>query len=142
LGQVAHNPARAAFHAGQLARWVDRPDWENILDAYARCVRITRSQTQTYTLRPELFKEPAEKALHEAYQAAAGKLGSNPDVDQFLAAFEPMVPAISTFFGTAAEGGVLVMHEDMSIRENRLALLQHIVGMADGVADFSQLEGF
>ena len=41
-----------------------------------------------------------------------------------------------------AEGGVLVMAEDKALRKNRLALLQAIVALADGVADFSQMEGF
>jgi glycyl-tRNA synthetase len=53
-----------------------------------------------------------------------------------------MVPAITAFFATADEGGVMVMDEDLTLRENRLALLQHIAALADGVADFSLLENF
>jgi glycyl-tRNA synthetase len=34
------------------------------------------------------------------------------------------------------------MAEDRTVRENRLALLQAIAGLADGVADLSKLEGF
>jgi glycyl-tRNA synthetase len=37
---------------------------------------------------------------------------------------------------------VLVMDDDKAIRENRLALLQRIAALADGVADMSKLEGF
>jgi glycyl-tRNA synthetase beta subunit len=34
------------------------------------------------------------------------------------------------------------MDEDLTLRHNRLALLQDIAALADGVADFSQLENF
>jgi len=37
---------------------------------------------------------------------------------------------------------VLVMDEDLAIRENRLGMLQRIALLAQGVADFSLLEGF
>ncbi|HEC23444.1 MAG TPA: glycine--tRNA ligase subunit beta [Chloroflexi bacterium] len=142
LAEQGHNPYRAARHAEQLTRWVAREDWQTILDAYARCARITRSQKEQYDLRPDLFREEVERKLYAAYTQAAGALGPDPDVDTFLSAFEPLVSPITAFFAPADEGGVLVMHEDEALRQNRLALLQHIVALAKGVADFSQLEGF
>ncbi len=142
LGEMAYNPYRASIHAQQLASWTAGAEWEATLDAYARCQRIVRSHEQQYALQPKLFKEPAEKALVEAYQKAAKNLGDNPDVDAFMRAFQPMVPAISTFFAPASQGGVLVMHEDKAIRKNRLSLLQRIVALAHGVADLSHMEGF
>jgi glycyl-tRNA synthetase beta subunit len=47
------------------------------------------------------------------------------------------VPAITTFFID-----VLVMDEDMAVRNNRLALLQHIASLPKGIVDLSYLEGF
>ena len=49
----------------------------------------------------------------------------------------PMIPFIDQFFED-----VLVMDENQLLRENRLALLQRIAALADGVADMSRLEGF
>jgi len=135
LAEQAHNPCRALAAVRQLSEWVKRPDWEPILDAYARCVRITRDQKQTYRLAPEKLAEPAERALYAAYQLAAGQTG--PTVDQFLKALLPMIPAIARFFDE-----VMVMVEDPAVRENRLGLLQLIGGLARGIADFSKLEGF
>jgi glycyl-tRNA synthetase beta chain len=37
---------------------------------------------------------------------------------------------------------VLVNAPDPEIRQNRLALLQHIVALASGIVDLSRLEGF
>jgi glycyl-tRNA synthetase beta subunit len=34
------------------------------------------------------------------------------------------------------------MDEETAVRENRLALLQHIANLTDGIADLSELEGF
>jgi glycyl-tRNA synthetase len=142
LGALAYDPQRASIHAEQLAAQIARPDWAPILDAYARCVRITRDQKEQFELKPKAFTEPAEKNLLAAYQKAAKTLDAATDVDGFVAAFEPLVDPISVFFAPAAEGGVLVMDKDPKIRANRLALLQHIVALGRGVADFSQLEGF
>jgi glycyl-tRNA synthetase len=142
LGVAAHDPTRASLHAEQLARHIAREDWPLILDAFARCVRITRDQKQAYTLQPKALKVTVETTLHEAYQKAAKAMGDHPNVDAFMAAFEPLVAPITAFFAPAAEGGVMVMDQDQAVRENRLALLQHITTLAAGVADFSQLEGF
>jgi glycyl-tRNA synthetase len=142
LGAQGHNPYRAAVHAEQLARWVARADWQQILDAFARCVRITRGQEKQFKLKPDAFSEVVEKELFVGYGQMSEAIGTDADVDTFLTAFDPLVAAISAFFAPAEEGGVLVMDEKRAVRENRLALLQHIVALAEGVADFSRLEGF
>jgi glycyl-tRNA synthetase len=137
LAEQAHNPWRAQQAAAQLARWTARPDWPPTLAAYARCVRITRDQKETFALDPAQLAEPAEQALYVAYQTAAADLPPAPTVDEFFGALLPMIPAISGFFDS-----VLVMAEDAAVRANRLGLLQRIAGLARGVADFSKLEGF
>jgi glycyl-tRNA synthetase beta subunit len=58
-------------------------------------------------------------------------------VDDFLNAFVPMLPFINKFFDS-----VMVLVDDRAIRENRLALLQNITQLAEGVADLGRLEGF
>jgi glycyl-tRNA synthetase len=132
-----HNPAKAAEAVEQLSQAVQRPDWEKLLDAYARCVRITRDLDERYEVNPDLFEEEATEDLYAALQEAETADRTPGSVDDFLAAFEPMIPAIDRFFDE-----VLVMAEDESVRRNRLGLLQRIAALADGVADMSQLEGF
>ena len=65
------------------------------------------------------------------------KAGGKDPVEVFLAAFEPMIPAIDRFFED-----VLVMAEEEGVRRNRLGLLQRIAALAAGVAEMSRLEGF
>ncbi len=136
LAEQSRNPYRALLGVGELALWTARPDWATILDSFARCVRITRDKP-AYTVNPALLKLDAEKALHAATQAAVRKLGPDDNINAMLSAFEAMIPAVTGFFD-----GVLVMDEDAAIRENRLALLQAVAGLAKGRADFSQLQGF
>jgi glycyl-tRNA synthetase len=135
LAEQAANPARALRGVQQLGAWAARPDWPPTLAAYARCVRITRDQREQYPLDPGALTEPAEQALYAAYQEAAAK--PRESVDDFFAALLPMIPAISRFFDD-----VLVMAEDPAVRAARLGLLQRIAALAQGVADFSKLEGF
>jgi glycyl-tRNA synthetase len=116
-----------------LSAWVKRPDWTQILPAYARCVRITRDQTQTYPVTPARFSEPAEKELWAACQAGPAA----QSVDEFLTGLLPLIPPINRFFDD-----VLVMAEDPAVRANRLGLLQQISARTRGLADFSKLEGF
>jgi glycyl-tRNA synthetase len=132
-----HNPHLVKRAIQQLSAWVHRQDWTTILPGFARCVRITRDQKETFDLHPEACHEFAEKELLSALQVAEQGQRSPGSVDDFLSAFLPMLPLVNKFFES-----VMVMAEDKAIRENRLALLQRIVHLADGVADLSRLEGF
>lgn len=135
LAEQAHNPYTAGQAAAALAEATQAAGWETLLDAYARCVRITRNLNESYELRPADFAVPAEQELWIAYQKAA--VGVDGTIPGFVAALRDLEPAITRFFNE-----VLVMDEDTAVRQNRLALLQHIANLARGVADLSQLEGF
>ena len=136
LAEQSRNPYRAVQGIDDLREWVKREDWSSILDSFARCVRITRGQP-AYPLRPEALSEPAERDLYTAYRRAADSLTLSDNVGAMLAVFAGMTPAVTRFFED-----VLVMDEDQAVRENRLALLQAVAGLAAGRADFSKLVGF
>ena len=137
LSAQAHDPAGAVQAVTELERWASAEDWPATLQAFARCVRITRSQTLTASLSEKALTEPAEKDLAAALRTAEASPRRAGSVEDSLAAFQPMIRAITRFFED-----VLVMAEDPAVRSNRLALLQRIVALADGVADLSKMEGF
>ncbi len=137
LAEQDHDPASAERAVKRLSAWVARKDWHTILPGYARCVRITRDQKINYVIKPEVFVELAEKELYAVFHTAEGSLRATGSVDDFLKAFQPMLPAVNKFFDE-----VLVMVDDKALRENRLGLLQRIAALAEGVADMSKLEGF
>jgi glycyl-tRNA synthetase len=140
LVERGDDPYRACEGVEELSRWVERDDWDTILDNYSRCVRITRDYDTQFDLEPQLFQEPAEEELYEAYREARLEITPESSVDELLTAFLPLIDVIDRYF--ARESGVLVMADDEVVRRNRLAQLQHIAALADGIADLSRLEGF
>jgi glycyl-tRNA synthetase len=137
LTAQGHNPALAAQAVEQLTSWVNRPDWNQILPTYSRCVRITRDFEELFPLKADNFVEPAEGELYQALTAAEAAPHSAGSVDDFLQAFLPMMPAVNRFFDE-----VLVMADEERLRQNRLGLLQRIAALAEGIAEMSKLEGF
>ena len=135
LAEQSHDPAGAAAAVAQLGIWRQRQDWPALLQAYARCVRITRDLSEHYQADPSMFSEPAEIALHQAVLAL--EVGDAGSIDTFLQKIEQLLPAITKFFED-----VLVMADKDQVRHTRLGLLQQIAQLAQGVADFSLLEGF
>jgi glycyl-tRNA synthetase len=138
LAERGDNPWAALVAARDLTEAVARPDWDDILNAYARCVRIVRGLDERYTVRPDLYSEPAEKALYTAYQQARASLTSNSSMAAVIDVLNDiLVQPINTFFDK-----VLVMADDEAVKQNRLALLQDIRDLPGGYADFSELQGF
>lgn len=135
LAEQSHNPYAAFQTAATLQKVVQMEGWESLLDAYARCVRITRTQTEQFTLRPGNFELEAEQKLAIAYQVAAA--AQNGKLAPFVESLGILKDPINKFFDD-----VLVMDEDQQVRENRLALLQRIAALSEGIADLSELEGF
>ena len=132
----ASNPKRAADAVAELQQASGLPEWDELLQAYARCARITRSEEE-YELHPNELVEPAEIALHETLLAAPQGDSEPASMDGFLETLRSLVPSINRFFED-----VLVMVDDLALRKNRLALLQQVTQLAAGVVDLTQVEGF
>jgi glycyl-tRNA synthetase len=137
LEEQGNDPLRAFGAVNELNQWVTRDDWPTILQAYSRCSRITRDIQTVYEFEENRIEEDSTRALFESLKGAELATRAPGSVNDFLAAFEPLIPSIDRFFED-----VMVMAEDTTLRENRLALLQRVVRLADGVAEFSKLEGF
>jgi glycyl-tRNA synthetase len=135
LAQQSANPAASARAVKQLSAWVSREDWSTILPGYARCVRITRDQKESFKVDEKFFAEKEEKDLYAAIQKAVS--GQPSTIDEFLEIVVKLIPSINAFFDK-----VLVMAEDKKVKENRLGLLQKIASLSNGIADLSALDGF
>jgi glycyl-tRNA synthetase len=136
LAEQAWNPAAARRATRELQAWVQRPDWPQILPAYARCVRILRAaagEVVAEEVESAVLREEAEKALYEQLRA----LPRPRTVGELLEALSRLAPAINAFFDA-----VLVMAEEGQLRRNRLGLVKTIASLSAGLADLSKLEGF
>lgn len=88
---------------------------------------------------PSLLQETAEKALWQAFEAISVPLNEAMAQKDYLLALNilnTLGATLSQFFAD-----VMVMAEDESIRNNRLALLNHLQEAMDRIADLSLLEG-
>ena len=137
LAEQSHDPTPAAHAVDRLKVWRERDDWDEMLQAYARCARITRGEEETFTVQPEMLQEDAEKELFAAVLGAERVDRKKGSVDDFFMMFQPLVPVITRYFED-----VLVMAEDPELRSNRLGTIQRVVKLADHVLDLSRLEGF
>ena len=90
-----------------------------------------------FPVSAKTFVEKEEKALFQAVEQAEKQPPLPGSVDDFLRAFQPLIPLVNAFFEE-----VLVMADDPALRGNRLGLLQRITALSRGVADLGKLEGF
>lgn len=94
---------------------------------------------QSQPVNPELFENDAERALYTAMRAASPKVQSEKRAGHYRGALEVIAglrPDVDRFFE-----GVMVMAENESVRNNRLALLAELLREFTTVADFSEIGG-
>ena len=137
LAAKAHDPYAAQQAAAQLSAWLVRAEWAPLLEAFARCARMTRELDGTTPVLPAALQHAAEQDLWRGLQAAEAACAQHSSVDGLLRALQPLAPLVVKFFED-----VLVMDEDAAVRSNRLGLLQRVAGLGTGIADLSKLEGF
>jgi glycyl-tRNA synthetase len=124
LAEQHINPAGVMRAVKELSDWLTRANWTTVLQAYARCVRITRDQKTLFPINVEAFQEQSEKALYEEIERIEKAPRASGSVEELMEAFVPAIPVINRFFDS-----VLVMDEDATVRANRLGLLQRVAGL-------------
>ncbi len=123
-----------------------KPDFEPLAIAFKRVVNIIRQakqlgeiasgQGQTKT-NPGLFQEPCEQALYDALQKVEQDISEDLKsgaFDRALRTVAALKQPVDGFFE-----GVMVLTEDQSLRQNRLALLGEIANLFSIFADFSKI---
>ncbi|MCB9892313.1 MAG: glycine--tRNA ligase subunit beta, partial [Planctomycetes bacterium] len=132
------DPVRCREAAAALSDAVRSDGWDALLTAYARCVRLVRTQGgSSEAVEPATLEEPSEKALWNAVSSARERLGSDASSAAIVGVLQELVTPINAFFDA-----VMVMAEDEAVRRNRLGLLAAVAELTAGWADLSLLEGF
>ena len=121
-----------------LDRMVRSEDWTETLHAYARCKRIVRNLDEIHPLNPDADPAPSSRSLDQNWRVARSSMDrSEIKIETLERVLADLRDPINGFFEE-----VLVMDEDPVLRRARLALVQRIASLADGIADLSRLEGF
>jgi glycyl-tRNA synthetase beta chain len=96
-----------------------------------------KSGAKNPPVNPELFREEAERELHEAAQRIGEKahtLKRHAKYQEALEVIASLRPAVDKFFDQ-----VLVMAQEEDVKKNRLALLQSLLKEFSTIADFSEI---
>jgi len=114
------------------------PQAEALAAANKRITNILKkTDVAIGAVQPQLLKEDAERALHQAVASSEPQVHDAFARGDFTTALKTLAglrEAVDTFFD-----GVLVMADDTALRDNRLALLGELHGLMNRVADISKL---
>lgn len=122
--------------ARTLAEIKEEPYFTDLMVAFNRPFNLSRKGGDC-RVRPELFEDQAERELYEMAERLDQELRSHLNQGEYSSYCEKLAlmrPSLDSFFDR-----IMVMVEDKSIRENRLALLKQVVHLFLDFADFSKL---
>jgi glycyl-tRNA synthetase len=137
LAEQGHDPTHALHAVNEVLAWQEKENWDEILQAFARCARITRNEQRLYEVDVDKFEVAIERELFSTVQKLHDQDREEGSVAALLEQVESLVPLITHYFDD-----VLVMAEDDELKKARLGTIQRVVKLADGVLDLSKLEGF
>lgn len=141
LGAGASDVRRTLLRAHALqqkAGDADKESFRPAVEAFNRVCNLA-AKSDARTVKPALFAEPAEADLYEAWQrvhAAYGVAIKEARLSDALETLSSLSEPIAAYFDA-----VMVMADDLQVRENRLAMLGLIADDVKTFADFSKLVG-
>jgi glycyl-tRNA synthetase beta chain len=126
-----------------------RPEFGSLANSFKRAMNIVREARPKGSVgvlaapsdggvRTDLLQDPSEQTLFQTFQNLEQHLEQHIQGKAYGPALESMVTLrdpLDQFFK-----GVMVMADDASLRDNRLALLSGIVRLFLRIADFSKLQ--
>ena len=131
------DPVDTLQRAHALSSVRKEPWFEPICAASKRVENILKKAATQAAVDPKLLAQDEEKALHKAFSAMEQPFlahTSNGRYTEALKLLAGLKEPIDSFFDK-----VLVMSEDVAVRENRVALLKGLVSLFDKVAKFSKI---
>jgi len=131
------DPVDTLQRAQALSSVRKEPWFEPICAASKRVENILKKAATQAAVDPKLLAQDEEKALHKAFSAMEQPFlahTSNGRYTEALKLLAGLKEPIDSFFDK-----VLVMSEDVAVRENRVALLKGLVSLFDKVAKFSKI---
>ncbi|WP_440895871.1 glycine--tRNA ligase subunit beta [Amphibacillus sp. Q70] len=106
-------------------------------EALGRVINIANMEIKQ-NVDPSLFENHSEQELYEAYQSIEADYRLKMEQGEYSAALqllESLTPTIELFFDQT-----MVMVDDSKIKNNRIALLNHIAKLINLFADFKDIE--
>jgi len=113
--------------------------FEPLAIAFKRVVNIIKKTdlSNITDINESFFQDDCEIKLYSAFNkvnTAVGELLGKGNFDQSLLEIASLRDPVDAFFD-----GVMVMDDDIKLRNNRLAILKNIAGLFENIADFSKI---
>ncbi|MEE8194828.1 MAG: glycine--tRNA ligase subunit beta [Candidatus Bipolaricaulota bacterium] len=124
------------LRARALTTWHESKDFHSLIAAFSRVCNITKNSAET-DFNPSLFTSEAEKALWREYLKVEGSLTNlleEGNYEQGIKLLLSLRDPINCYFED-----VLVMAEEVSIRQNRLGFLSALAGLFYRIGDLSKV---
>ena len=137
LAEQSDNPSSALGTLRDLADWATRPEFATALTTFSRPSRITRDLAKELPLRPEALSEQAERELYGALLSAEKQRSSVSTVSGLVSVLLGLSKPVERFFTD-----IFVMVDDAAVKENRLALLQRVAALPQGIVDLTLVLGY
>jgi len=137
LARGIDNLTDIANRVAALQKMKKDPAFESLAVSFKRVVNILRAAQPPAGVNPAGFEHDAEKKLYQKYLAIrdrARELMAQREYLQALQLIATLREAVDNFFDN-----VLVMAEDMKVRNNRLALINEVNSLFAAFADFSKI---
>mgnify|MGYP003347043008 CR=1 FL=1 len=120
---------------------VGQAGFDPLAVAFKRVVNIIQKQAKSVpdgSADDTLFVEDAERALYRSFLGVRSRVNAHIAADDYPGALKEITslkPSVDTFFDK-----VMVMDQDIRMRDNRVRMLREIGAMFGRVADFSQIQ--
>lgn len=131
-----HHIPHAWLRAKALAAFRETGGFRSLLAAYNRVYNLAK-KAEAREIKPELFVEPEETELFTAYKQTQKRVEAHYADGKFADALTEMTALqepIDRFFAR-----IMVMVDDETVRNNRLALLSAIAALMSRVGDLSKI---
>jgi len=137
LAKPTDNIKETYAKAQAIAAFKEEAGYAELMAGYNRANNILAKAEHGMAVDEALFTEDAEKALYEAVFMAKGAAAAALEYADYAGVLHQvglLRPQIDAFFND-----VMVMADDAAVRANRLAVLAHLVELANEVGVLSKL---
>ena len=132
---------RAQLRLEALSKYVGQADFAALAATFKRVANIVEKQAKDVSPAPvddSKLVDAAERALFAQVSTIKGAVLSAVKADDYAGALAKVVPlkgAVDAFFDS-----VMVMTDDVGLKQNRVRLLMEIASLFGTVADFSKIQ--
>jgi len=137
LGADYNYPVAVLARAKALSQMRENQEFQELLTSFNRAYNLAKKMEEGAEIKPEYFAEPAEKELYQAVVKAGEQVAVLAAAHDYVGAIREMsalAAPVNAFFNA-----VMVMAEDLNVRNNRLGLLKRIVEITRSVGDLSKI---